>query len=212
MVRALVNYEPLKSKAMKTNVERSGFKATAGIMGPQLRWLFILALAVFILSSCYKEPWYGHNGHPGNAFLSLTWVDVKPEYIDAGTGDIPPVFQYGRYYKAFPGYYTLYYEGRFWNGQAHVFYAWEVDYEIWETPGEQGGLYYHGANGPDNYFTIECSPAGPWVYGPGYKNAELSNGYQAVEISEEKIVLEKADTHFGITVTYRNVAESDSRE
>ena len=197
---------------MKAKIKTSGLKAAAGFIGPQFRWLYCLALATFILSSCYTEPWYGRNGLPGNAFLSLTWVDVKPEYIDAGTGDIPPVFEYGRYYKAWPGYYTLYYEGRFWNGQAHVFYAWEVTYEVWETPGEPGAMYYHGANGPDNYFTVECSPAGPWVYGPGYKSAELPEGYTLKETAGEDIVIEKSGTHFGITITYRNLAESNITE
>ena len=190
---------------MKANVIKSGEAATR-ITGPRIIWLLFLALAALFLSSCYQEPWYGHNGQPGNAFLSLTWVDAKPEYIDAGTGDIPPVFEYGRYYKSWPGYYTMYYDGRFWNGQAHAFYAWEVDYEIWETSGEPGGMYYNGANGPDNYFTIEMSPFGPWIYGPGYKSAALPEGYKLVEEDEEKIVIEKEDTSFGIRITYRSVS------
>jgi hypothetical protein len=192
---------------MKANVLKSGLKAATGIMGPQYRWLFFLALATVFLSSCYTEPWYGRNGQPGNAFLSITWIDAKPDYIDAGTGDIPPVFQYGQYYRSWPGYYTFYYEGRFWNGQAHAFYAWEVDYEIWEVPGEPGGMYYNGANGYDNYFTVECSPFGPWVYGPGYKSGgELPEGYELKESSEDEIIIQKSDSHFGITITYRKVA------
>jgi hypothetical protein len=197
---------------MKATVKTSGLKARAGFSALPFRWLIILALAAFILSSCYREPWYGRNGVSGNAFLSLTWVDVKPEYIDAGTGDIPPVFEYGRYYKAWPGYYTLYYEGRFWNGQAHAFYAWEVTYEIWETPGEPGGMYYNGANGVDNYFTIEMSPYGPWVYGPGYKSSELPEGYKLIKSSDKEITIEKTDACFGITITYRNVADSNITE
>lgn len=194
---------------MKANVLKSGLKAATGMKGPQFRWLFYLALVTLFLSSCYPEPWYGQNGRNGNAFLSLTWVDVKPEYIDAGTGDIPAVFQYGKFYMAWPGFYTMYYDGRFWNGQTNVFYAWEVDYEIWETLGEPGGMYYNGANGPDNYFTVECSPYGPWVYGPGYKSAELPDGFELKESSDDRIVLEKAGTDFGITLTYRKV---DARE
>ena len=190
---------------MKANVIKSGDAAAKGIAGPRLTWLLFLAMAALFLSSCYKEPWYGHNGQPGNAFLSLTWVDAKPEYIDAGTADIPPVFEYGRYYKAWPGYYTMYYEGRFWNGQAHAFYAWEVDYEIWEAAGESGGMYYNGVNGPDNYFSIEMSPYGPWVYGPGYKSAELPEGYELVEETKDSIVIEKEDSSFGIRIIYRNV-------
>ncbi len=190
---------------MKANVLKSGLKAAAGMRALQVRWLFFLIVTALFLSSCNDEPWYGRNGQPGYAFLSITWIDVQPDYIDAGTGDIPPVFQYGRYYSAWPGFYTMYYDGRFWNGQANVFYAWEVDYEIWETAGEPGGLYYEGVNGPDNYFTIECSPYGPWIYGPGYKSAELPDGYELKESSDDKIVITKEAVNFGISLTYRKV-------
>jgi hypothetical protein len=166
---------------------------------------FLLIFITLLFASCYKEPWYGYNGRPGEAFLALNWVDDKPDYIDAGTGSIPPVFQYGRYYRAYPGFYVMYYEGNFWNGQAHAFYAWEIDYEIWIMPGEPGGMYYNGANGPDNYFSIECSPYGPWIYGPGYKEAGLPEGYELKENSGDEIVMEKKGTDFGITVTWKKV-------
>jgi hypothetical protein len=167
-------------------------------------WLWLLLVTLFI-TSCNVEPWYGRDGRPGNAFLAVSWIDAQPEYIDAGTGDIPPVFEYGRYYYAWPGYYTMYYDGRFWNGQAHAFYAWEVDYEIWTTVGEPGALYYEGANGPDNHFTVECSPYGPWIYGPGYKSAELPTGYELIENTDDKVVIKKEGTEFGITLTYKKV-------
>lgn len=174
-------------------------------------WSMLMAVVILIslLSSCHKEVWYGSDGHPGHAYLSLTWIDDKPDYIDAGTGDIPPVFEYGKYYLAWPGWYTMYYEGRFWNGQASVFYAWEVDYDIWTLEGERGGLYYHGADGPDNYFTVECSPYGPWVYGPGYKTVKLPDGFELVESDEDKIIISKEGTHLGITLTYRKVIARD---
>jgi hypothetical protein len=174
--------------------------------------LFYLLLITLLLGSCYTEPWYGLDGRNGRAFLSLTWIDAKPEYLDAGTGDIPPVFEYGRYYRAWPGFYTMYYEGRYWNGQGYPFYAWEVSYEIWEKRGEPGGLYHSGADGPDNYFTIECSPYGPWIYGPGYKSGKLPEGYQLKESNDETIVIEKEDSHFGITVSYRKVPLKDTAE
>jgi hypothetical protein len=166
--------------------------------------LYILLITLFI-SSCHVEPWYGRDGRPGNAFLAITWIDAQPAYIDAGTGDIPPVFEYGRFYHAWPGYYTMYYDGRFWNGQAHVLYAWEVDYEIWVVNGEPGGLYYNGADGVDNHFTVECSPFGPWVYGPGYKSAALPDGYELMEDTPDKIVVKKEGTDYGITLTYKKV-------
>jgi len=168
-------------------------------------WFYLLMITLFI-TSCHVEPWYGHDGRPGNAFLAISWLDAQPEYIDAGTGDIPPVFEYGRFYHAWPGFYTMYYDGRFWNGQANVFYAWEVDYDIWAVAGEPGGLYYNGADGVDNHFTVECSPFGPWVYGPGYKSAALPDGYELLEDNDEKIIIQKEGTDFGITLTYKKVA------
>jgi hypothetical protein len=50
------------------------------------------------------------------------------------------------------------------------------------------------------------SPYGPWVYGPGYKSAELPEGYELVEETKDSIVIEKEDSSFGIRITYRNVA------
>ena len=187
---------------MKTHVKTPAEKKRRRIRS--LYWL-ILPLIALIVTSCYKEPWYGRDGRPGNAYLAVSWIDAKPDYIDAGTGDIPPVFEYGRYYKAWPGFYTMYYDGRFWNGQAHVSYAWEVDYEVWTVAGEPGGMYYNGANGPDNYFTVECSPYGPWVYGPGYKSASLPEAYELVKQTEEEIVIMREGTDFGITLTYKKV-------
>jgi hypothetical protein len=167
-------------------------------------WFYFLLITLFI-TSCYTEPWYGHEGRPGNAYLSITWIDAQPAYIDAGTGDIPPVFEYGRYYLAWSGFYSMYYDGRFWNGQAYALYAWEVDYEIWTVAGEPGGMYYDGANGPNNHFTVECSPYGPWVYGPGYKSAALPEGFELIENTDEKIIIKKEGTDFGITLTYKKV-------
>lgn len=188
---------------MKTHV-KSPTKRSSKRKSSLQTWLSLLLITLFI-TSCHKEPWYGRDGRPGNAYLTITWIDAKPEYIDAGTGDIPPVFEYGRYYNAWPGFYTMYYDGRFWNGQAHVFYAWEVDYEIWTVAGEPGGMNYDGVDGPDNYFTLECSPFGPWIYGPGYKSAELHEGYNLKESSDERIIIEKEGTDFGITLTYKKV-------
>ncbi|MEN8225870.1 MAG: hypothetical protein ABFS05_10995 [Bacteroidota bacterium] len=167
-------------------------------------WVYLLLITLFI-TSCYVEPWYGRDGRLGNAYLAISWVDAEPQYLDAGTSIIPAVFEYGRFYRAWPGFFTMYYDGRFWNGQAYAFYAWEVDYEIWTVAGEPGGVYYDGADGSDNYFTVECSPYGPWVYGPGYKSAALPDGYDLVENTDEKIIITKEGSTFGITLTYKKV-------
>lgn len=189
---------------MKTLIQNPVRELIAEKARPRIKWLSLL-LITLLITSCYTEPWYGRDGRPGYAFLTITWIDAKPDYIDAGTGDIPPVFEYGKYYSAWPGYYTLYYDGSFWNGQAWASYAWEVDYEIWAVNGEPGGPYCNGANGADNYFTVECSPYGPWVYGPGYKSTELPEGYELKESSEDRIVIEKKGPNFGITLIYKKV-------
>lgn len=123
-------------------------------------WTLILILS---LTGCEKA-WHGHDGRPGDAYLSLAWQVAEPTYIDAGTGAIPPVFYWGEYYRIYPGHYYIYYEGRIWNGMYWSWYAWEVEYDIWLNAGEPGDWYYNGADGPDNFFTIECNPYGPFIY------------------------------------------------
>lgn len=171
--------------------------------GKTLIFLFIL---VTLLSSCYKEPWYGKDGRPGNAYLAVDWVDDEPDYIDVGTSAVPPYFYWGEYYRAYPGIYQLYYEGEVWMGNRWAFYAWEIDYEIWRNEGEQGGAYYHGRDGADTYFTLECSPFGPLVY-EDYKSGDTKPGFEVLQDSDDEITILKTDKDFNLKITYRKVEQ-----
>lgn len=124
--------------------------------------------------------------------------------MDAGTGDIPPVFYWEQNYKIFPGKYSLYYEGSIWTGMAWGFYAWEVEYKINEVAGEPGGWYYNGQDGPDNYFMIECSPYGPYI-GSSYKDAVIDSKYEVLETSDSEITVKQAGDGIEILITYKKV-------
>jgi len=163
----------------------------------------IAVLFMLSLAACEK-PWHGSNGSPGDAFLSLEWEVEEPEYIDAGTGAVPPVFYWGEFYKIRPGVYDLYYDGRVWTGMAWATYAWEVMYEIWEIPGERGDWYYHGKNGPDNFFTIVCSPYGPMVDN-SYKNSEAIKNFELIRETEDEIVIKQKAQGFEMKLTYTKV-------
>ncbi|MBN2173976.1 MAG: hypothetical protein JW731_07585 [Bacteroidales bacterium] len=134
-------------------------------------------------------------------YLSLHWQVTEPDYIDAGTGSIPSVFYWGEFYKIRPGYYNLYYEGAVWTGMTWAFYAWEVSYEIWEIQGEQGDWYYNGANGPDNFFTIVCSPYGPAVNN-SYKSGEEMS-YETLSETDNEIIIKQTAEGFEMIITYK---------
>ena len=169
-----------------------------------LKKIIVLLIIVFIIFSCKKDAYYGHDGRPGDAYISLTWEVSQPDYLNAGTGAIPPVFQWGRFYKAYPGYYSLYYEGSVWNGSYWSYYAWEVNYEIWITKGENGGWYYDGADGPDTYFTLQCSPYGPYIYNE-YKSLCLNSKYDLLEDTGEIITVIRESEGHSIKITYKKL-------
>lgn len=173
--------------------------------------IFILfALTVFI-SSCEDEYYYGHDGRTGDAYLSLTWAKEMPEYIDAGTSAIPPVFKWGKYYEANPGDYQLYYEGSVWNGFGWSYYAWEVDYEIWVNFGESGQPYgIDGRDGADTFLTLECSPSGPFPFNS--KKSSSTNKYEIVEQTEDMIKVKQVGERFSIKVTYIKAVHSKLKE
>jgi hypothetical protein len=171
---------------------------------------FLPFLILFGFPACQKA-WYGYDGRPGDAFVALTWQVSEPTYVDAGTGAIPYKFYYGNFYKIFPGYYNLYYEGRVFTGMYWATYSWEVVYEIWEVPGERGGWHYNGANGPDNFFTIELSPYGPYITNH-YKSAELSEAYELVEESEKEITVIQKGEGMHMKITYTKVSQGTRSE
>lgn len=197
---------------MKTQDIEEGRKMSFIKTGMHIKKMLIMIAisGLFTLNSCVVAPWYGDDGHPGNAYVSLTWIDAKPEYIDAGSSGIPAVFYWDKYYPARPGYYTLYYEGSVWNGYAKSFYAWEISYEIWRMEGEDGGLYHHGDNGADTYFTLECSPYGPYVYEDIYKGQAAD--YNVIQNSEDEITIEKTKNGFGFRATYRKAGPGSNEK
>jgi len=189
---------------MKTKDKEEGRKLSFLWKNTPIRISIILFfISGLLLNSCYVTPWYGEDGRQGNAYVALTWVDAKPDYIDAGPSGIPPVFYWDQYYRAVPGYYSLYYEGSVWNGYGKSFYAWEIYYEIWRMEGENGGLYYHGADGADTYFTLECSPYGPYIYEDLYKDQPA--GFELIQNSEDEVTIEKTDGAFRLRATYKKV-------
>ena len=165
--------------------------------------MLLSVLLIVSLASCEKA-WHGTDGRPGDAYLALTWQIEEPTYIDAGTGAIPYRFYYGDYYRINPGYYSRYYEGVVWTGQYWGSYAWEVEYEIWEVAGERGDWYYNGQDGPDNFFDIEMSPYGPYVYS-SYKSGETDSKYEIVEASDEKIIMVQKGDGMSLKATFKKV-------
>lgn len=146
---------------MKTLFTHNNLRRDLKLLPRKIKFI----LAVFILiTGLYACVPYGYDGMPGDSYLAVTWYRTQPDYLDVGTSDIPPVFEWGAFYRAWPGYYTMYYEGSYWNGYRYARYAWEMNYEIYRIAGEPGGPNYNGADGPNTYFTLECSPFGPEIY------------------------------------------------
>ncbi len=163
--------------------------------------LLLISSALIFTTSCDR----GYDGLPGRAFLSLNWELAPPEYLDAGTPDIPAYFKWGQAYLAYPGFYTLYYEGTVQNGPTYVFYAWEIDYEIWTVPGEPGRYYYvDGRNGPDTYFAVICNPNGPYTSNCN-KMTEADAEATIIEDTEDRIVVMMEKNEYRMKLTYRKV-------
>jgi hypothetical protein len=162
--------------------------------------LVLVMIISLLIMSCDR----GRDGRPGRAYLALNWELVPPEYIDAGTPDIPPYFHWGQYYRAYPGFYTLYYDGTVQNGPTQVFYAWEIDYEIWEEPGGEAGYYSDGYDGPDTYFTVVCNPNGPY-YQHHLKNSDADAEMEIISDSGDEIVVLMEKNQFRMKLVYRKV-------
>ncbi len=162
--------------------------------------LTCLGLVIFF-SSC-DDDWYGSNGRPGNAFVSVAWEVAQPDYLDTGSPDIPAYFQWGRYYHANPGVYFLYYEGHIPNSYGYSVYAWEIEYSIWINQGEPGGYHHHGYDGPDNYFTLLCSPYGPYIDNY-YKSGNSDQNITMENINEKEIKVTMKGKDFLFEAIYR---------
>lgn len=165
----------------------------------------ILILGLFTLSSCHKE-YIIIDGAPGRAYLALIWTEMEPDYLDPGTFAIPDLFYWDEYYRISPGFYTMYYDGAYYDEGDFIEYAWEIDYEIYENPGEEGYPNQIGRNGEDNYFTLECNPYGPWMY-QDFKSSSLKSDSSIKLVSAEKIIIEKKKSNYTLKITYRKVAK-----
>lgn len=164
---------------------------------------FIIIAVILSLSACHKE-YVIIDGAPGRAYLSFIWTDIEPDFVDPGTFDIPDQFYWDEYYRISSGFYTMYYDGAYYEDGNLIEYAWEIDYEIFENPGELGSINYVGRDGVDNYFTLECNPFGPWMY-QDFKSANSENGLKVLEQSPNKVVIEKTNGDFTLKATYKKV-------
>lgn len=171
--------------------------------------LSILATLWILPSSCCDDR--GDDGRPGRAYLALHWEVDMPDYLDAGTPDIPATFEWGRYYRAFPGWYTLYYEGTFFNGQNNLNYAWDMEYEIYEMSGEKGTYYNNGDDGPDAFFDLVLSPFGPFM--EEYISDKMAPGttLEVIEESDDLTVLKMENNAYGIRMNIRKAEPGRAR-
>jgi hypothetical protein len=164
--------------------------------------LLILVAAILLLNSCEK----GYDGWPGKAFVGFVWIDDEPAYIEFENDYIPSMFYWDEYYRVAPGLYYVYYEGEHFIGNQLYEYAWELEYEVYELPGERGKPFRKdGADGPDAYFTIECTPYGPELYFEelyATKSAEIEGKTEVISNGEE-IIIEKTDKDFGLRIRYK---------
>ena len=147
------------------------------------------------LTSCYIET--GVDGRPGEAFIALDWEYAPPTYLDAGTSDIPALF------RARPGYYSLYYEGEFYDGYSMAFYGWQLDYEIWRNYGAPGGPGYNGYDGADTYFTLILSPLGP--YSDLWQKSESQTSFDIIEEKENLVIIQQKSAEYTMEVTYKKI-------
>ena len=167
----------------------------------KISYSFLIVFILTLLSSC-EDDYYGRDGRPGRAYLSLSWSNEIPEYIDASTSDIPPTFKWGDNYRTSPGNYVLYYEGSVWNGFGFTSYAYDVEYEIIENPGKEGQPYnIDGRDGKNTYLTIECSPYGPYLF--SNKRGTVSKNYEIINNNDDSTEVVQKGENFSIKIIYR---------
>ncbi len=156
--------------------------------------IILLSFTILVLfSSCQKD--YERSYH--RTFVALAWDGVEPTYIDAGTAAIPAHFEYNSFYRITPGFYQLYYEGTDYYNGYYRDYAWDMEYEIYVIEDEYA---YEGYD--DSYFTLELNPWGPEVFESVKSGKNEISGYNVLEYSNKKVVLEKAVGSMGIKITY----------
>lgn len=186
----------MKTKTLLKAISYKPFLALIAVLSASL---------ILTISSCHV----GSDGRPGQAYISFEWEISKPDLIDCGTPSVPPNFYYGTFYRITPGWYTAYYEGQVWTGQAWGTYAWEMDYEIWVNPGQRGGYGYNGKDGMNTYMTFVCTPFGPEIYRheSDMRKAPENDGDDAdiEKITENEGVIEYQINEYTVRMTYRKV-------
>ena len=155
-------------------------------------------------------PCWGVDGIDGNAWLSLDYSLVQPDYIWGDNPAIPTVFDYGVNHLSPPGEFRLYYEGAFIDGCCPVEYFWDVNYLIWINPGSYGDCYANGYNGADSYLRIFMDP-----YEPGFERINKTHPGLEVEIldqTEGKVIVQMKNEHFTMRAEYTKLKESRKDE
>jgi len=134
--------------------------------------LFILLAASVYFSSC---TYYGHDGLDGEAFLKINYGNGEPSYVDAG-GAIPNNFYWDTFYRTYPGFYTVNFEYTFPGPYGDRIYPYQVEIEVWNYLGEEGGQNYSGDDGDDTYFDLTLYSDGfiEYTHDVYVKSEELS--------------------------------------
>lgn len=161
-------------------------------------FLSFVAIITLLTFSCEKYE----DGYPGRAYLSISWSNDEPDYIETGNSSFPQSFYYEDYYRSMPGFYTLYYEGYVWNGSSTAKYAWEVDYEIWINPGETAQHDRNGFDGADTYFNIDLSPYGP--YTSVSKSLENLINHHVTQLENGDYQIIEKRNEYNLKITYKN--------
>lgn len=166
-----------------------------------LKYILIIGLTIIFLTSCEEE-----HGFPGKAYLALTWYGYEPDYLDAGTTEIPETFYWDEFYRVTPGIYTLYYEISYKSWGVYKTKAFEMDYEIWEEPGEYETIHHPPIDGRNTYFTLELTKNGPGIYEElTYKSAETGTNADENENTDNSGTITKLKDGFGIKIAWKEV-------
>jgi hypothetical protein len=194
---------------MKTNLTPKSARSINPPRGSMVfsKVLLVLAIVSF-LASCEIEDL----SQPGLAFVSFTWVQTEPLYIEIENDYIPEVFYWDWYYRVSPGIYHVYYEGTYVrNGKNHA-YAWELEYEVWENaPEKRKNPWETVPDGPDAYFTVELAPNGPVVlYEEVFpvKSVAIEESASSDANFSNEIIIEKSSRNYSLRLKYKKVLPS----
>lgn len=157
--------------------------------------LAVMFLAPMFFQSCVVvEDDYGFDGRDGNAWASIDYFDIKPDYVNTN-GLMPSGFYYGDKYRVYPGDYWIDFKYEWIDGDARIVDSYESVVEIWINYGEPGGRGYDGADGADVYFDI-------MLYAEGLVDVEYTTFLKSGKIAEP-IIDEKQAGNYSMRVTQK---------